>query len=233
MEINGIKMTGRKQKLKKRLIKIMISISKGESTLEIPMELKNKDMEPIRGMMAPPMSESGRKISPLAKESLQMLQVIRMTGSGKTTKLMDMEFSNIKKHKQFMKVFGKTICNTVQDLNGTRMEADTKECTRKGGSMVRAVIIFPMEQSTEESGKTEKLKVMEYAHGEMVENMRVSGWQTRKMDRVSLLGQTNAHIKENTRMINGMVRERIVGGTEGNTWENGKTTKDTVGESTF
>ena len=93
-------------------------------------------------MMDPSMLVNGFRINLLGRESSQMHREIHMMVNGKMIKHMDLEFSSIKKHKQFMKVIGKTTCSMDQESKGMWMEVDMRECIRKEENMVKELIIF-------------------------------------------------------------------------------------------
>lgn len=85
---------------------------------------------------------------------------------------------------------------------------------------------------TKANGLTEELKAKEYAHGRTEENIKVYGKIIKSMDMGYLHGQT----EENTKGIIKTIRSTELAHTHGQTGvnisESGRTTKDTVEEST-
>ena len=163
------------------------------------------------GKMEQSIKGSGVIIKLQEKENLLISKGIVMRDNGKMIKLMVMEYISIKKHKQNMKVFGKTICSMDQVFRLILMEINMRECINKEESMAKEHIILLMGLYMKDNGKTEEFKEKESVLGKMVENMWDNGQQIKDMEKENIHGLMDAHMMENTEMIKDMEKAHTIG----------------------
>lgn len=174
------------------------------------------------GLMELNITDVGKKIKLVEKESLSMLMEIFMRVSGKMIRLLALESTYIQSHRLNMKDTGKMIQCTVQESKSTQTVINMKECLNKVNDVGKEHTTFQMAKFTKVNGTTEKLKALEYVNGLMEKLMKVIGLIIRKMEWVFSNGLMGVNIVDTIEMIKNMVKVHMFGQMVENISVNGK-----------
>jgi len=174
------------------------------------------------GLMELNITDVGKKIKLVEKESLSMLMEIFMRVNGKMIRLLALESIYIQSLRLNMKDTGKMIRCTVQESKSTQTVTNMKECLNKGKDVGKEHTTFQMVKFTKVNGTTEKLKALEYVNGLMEKLMKVIGLIIRKMVWVFSNGLMGVNIVDTIEMIKNMVKVHMFGQMVENISVNGK-----------